>query len=190
MGKIFCIIGKSASGKDVVCSTLLERKKNLTRLLSYTTRLPQKDEVDGVHYHFVSDRFIEEKEKEGKLIEKSIRDTEDGPRIFATIDDNQVDFSNGSYIAIKDPAGAQKLKEYYGADKVVIIYITVDDGIRLMRALTREMTQPYPKYADMCSHFLDDERDFANIKSDFVCENVDLFSCVNALEKIIKENRK
>ena len=190
MGKIFCIIGKSASGKDVVCSALLEQKKNLKRLLSYTTRSPRKDEVDGVHYYFVTDEYIAEKEKEGKLIEKTVRDTEDGPKTYATIDDEQVSFANGSYIAIKDPAGAQKIKDYYGADKVVIIHITVDDGIRLMRALTREMTQPYPKYSDMCNRYLDDERDFANIKCDFVCQNIDLFKCVDELKKIIKENRK
>ena len=189
MGKIFCIIGKSASGKDVVCATLLEQKKSLKRMVSYTTRPARKDEVDGFHYHFVTEEYIAEKEREGKLIEKVIRDTEEGPVVYATIDEN-ITFDNGSYIAIKDPSGAQSLKEYYGAENVVIVHITVDDGIRLMRALTREMTQPYPKYADMCDRYLKDERDFANVQCNFVCENVDLFKCVENLKKIIKENRK
>lgn len=190
MGKIFCIIGKMASGKDVVCSALLEQKKNLKKLVSYTTRSPHKDEVDGVHYYFVTDEYIAQKEKEGKLIEKTVQYTENGLETYATIDDEQVTFTNGSYIAIKDPNGAQKIKDYYGADKVVIVQIVVDDGIRLMRALTREMTQPYPQYTDMCNRYLDEERDFANIHCDFVCQNVDLFKCVDELKRIIKENRK
>ena len=189
MGKIFCIIGKSASGKDVVCSMLLEQKKSLKRMMSYTTRPAGKDEIDGTHYRFVNEEFIAEKEREGVLIEKSVRDTEYGPALYATIDDGSITFNNGSYLAIRDPAGAQKIKEYYGAKNVVVIHIVVDDGIRLMRALTREMTQPYPKYADMCNRYLDDERDFANVQCDFVCENVDLFKCVEELKKIIKENR-
>lgn len=189
MGRIFCIIGKSASGKDVVCSMLLEQKKNLKKIVGYTTRPAKSDEVDGVHYHFVNEEFIAEKEREGVLVEKSVSDTEGEPALYATIDDGSITFNNGSYLAIRDPAGAQKIKEYYGAKHVVIIHIVVDDGIRLMRALTREMTQPYPKYADVCSRYLDDERDFANVRCDFVCENVDLFKCVEELKRIIKENR-
>ena len=190
MGKIFCIIGKMASGKDVVCSTLLEQKKKLKKLVSYTTRAPLNDEVDGIHYYFVTDEYIAKKEKEGKLIEKTILNTENGLETYATIDDEQVAFTNGSYIAIKDPAGAQKIRDFYGKDKVIIIHITVDDGIRLMRALTREMTHPYPQYAEMCNRYLNEELEFANIQCDFVCQNADLFKCVDEVMRIIKENRK
>ncbi|MGN0271965.1 MAG: guanylate kinase, partial [Lachnospiraceae bacterium] len=58
----------------------------------------------------------------------------------------------------------QKLKAYYGEEHLVPIYIEVDDGIRLQRALNREKLQEQPKYAEMCRRFLADEVDFSEEK--------------------------
>ena len=44
---------------------------------------------------------------------------------------------------------------------VLPIYIEVDDGIRLTRALEREKRQENPKYEEMCRRFLADQRDFS-----------------------------
>ena len=41
------------------------------------------------------------------------------------------------------------------------IYVEVDDGVRLQRALDRERAQEQPKYAEMCRRFLADEQDFS-----------------------------
>ena len=40
------------------------------------------------------------------------------------------------------------------------IYIEVDDGERLERAVKRERSQQEPKYAELCRRFLADEIDF------------------------------
>ena len=40
------------------------------------------------------------------------------------------------------------------------IYIEVEDGERLKRAIAREETQEVPKYEEMCRRFLADEEDF------------------------------
>ena len=40
----------------------------------------------------------------------------------------------------------EKLKTYFGNEKVVPLYIEVEDGERLTRALAREKTQKEPKY--------------------------------------------
>ena len=55
----------------------------------------------------------------------------------------------------------QKIREYYGKDIVVPIYIEVEDGERLQRALDRERTQAEPKYEEMCRRFLADAKDFS-----------------------------
>lgn len=190
MGKIFCFIGKSASGKDTVCKKLLQEKKSLVYLPSYTTREARDGEQDGVDYHFVTEEFIAAKEKEGKLIEKSVRETDFGFETYATIDNGDVDPAGANYVVIKDPYGSKKLKEYYGEENVVVIMITVDDGIRLMRALTREMTQKNPRYAKLCKRYLDDEEDFEGAQYDFVCENSDIIKCIEEIKTIIKNYRK
>lgn len=40
------------------------------------------------------------------------------------------------------------------------VYIEVDDGTRLERALLREKMQTEPKYKELCRRFLADEEDF------------------------------
>ena len=57
----------------------------------------------------------------------------------------------------------EKALELEAADKVPI-YIEVDDGIRLMRAINREQKQEVPQYEEMCRRFLADSKDFSEEK--------------------------
>ena len=47
------LIGPSASGKTEVAK-LLAKKYNITKIVTYTTRTPRVNEVNGVDYNFVS----------------------------------------------------------------------------------------------------------------------------------------
>ena len=53
------------------------------------------------------------------------------------------------------------MREQLGADKLVPIYIEVEDGVRLERALARERSQKEPKYEELCRRFLADAADFS-----------------------------
>ena len=55
----------------------------------------------------------------------------------------------------------QKIRDYYGKDVVVPVYIEVEDGQRLLRAIAREQEQDIPKYEEMCRRFLADSKDFS-----------------------------
>ncbi len=55
----------------------------------------------------------------------------------------------------------EQIRAYFGAEHVCPIYVEVDDGVRLQRALDRERAQEQPKYAEMCRRFLADEQDFS-----------------------------
>ena len=52
----------------------------------------------------------------------------------------------------------------FGKEKVLPIYVEVEDGERLMRAIAREQSQCIPKYEEMCRRFLADAADFADDK--------------------------
>ena len=54
-----------------------------------------------------------------------------------------------------------KTKAFYGEEKVIPLMIELDDGIRLRRALDREMAQDQPKYDEMCRRYLADAADFS-----------------------------
>ncbi len=164
MGKIYCIMGKSSTGKDSIFKLLLERKDlNLKRIVSYTTRPIRSREKAGEEYNFVT---IEEKDAllaAGKVIEIRKYDTVFGEWFYFTVDDGQLDLSANDYIIIGTVESYLKLRDYY-QDKVEPIYIQVDDGERLERALKREKKQAEPKYEEMCRRFLADQEDFSQEK--------------------------
>ena len=64
MGKIFYIMGKSASGKDKIYSRLAGNKElNLKKLILYTTRPVRDGEKDGVQYYFTDNQKLKEFEE-------------------------------------------------------------------------------------------------------------------------------
>jgi guanylate kinase len=54
-GKIVVISGPSGSGKTSVCQRLIEGDARFVPSVSATTRAPRAGEVEGAHYHFLSD---------------------------------------------------------------------------------------------------------------------------------------
>lgn len=161
MSKIFIVMGKSATGKDTIFKELLERTKDhLKTIIPYTTRPIRTGETDGVEYYFVTSEKRDELKAQGKIIEERVYQTVMGEWAYFTADDGQVDLSHDSYLMISTLEGYRSLVNYFGAESVVPIYIEVEDGMRLERALNRERTQLNPKYEEMCRRFLADQEDF------------------------------
>ena len=90
----------------------------------------------------------------------------------------------------------QALRDYYeqrfGAGCVVPIYVEVEDGERLQRALDRERSESVPKYREMCRRFLADCEDFseeriaeAGVTRRF--ENDDLERCIAEIKAYLLE---
>lgn len=162
MGHIYCIMGKSSSGKDTIFKLLLSREElKLNRIVSYTTRPIRSGENNGDDYNFVSLEKKDELVESGKVIEIRKYDTVHGPWFYFTVDDESINLDSKDYLIIGTVESYVKIRDYYGADKVLPIYIEVDDGIRLSRALERERGQAHPKYEEMCRRFLADQQDFS-----------------------------
>jgi guanylate kinase len=165
MGKIFCLMGKSASGKDTIYRQLLINEKlQLKKIVPYTTRPIRENERDGVQYHFVDEEALNKFEADGKVIEKRSYNTVHGVWHYFTLDDKQVELDKYDYLMIGTVQSYVDTRDYYGSDKVVPIYIELDDGVRLQRALNREISQSKPKYEEMCRRYLADAADFSEEK--------------------------
>jgi guanylate kinase len=68
-GQLYVISGPSGVGKSTIIRLLRDRIKHLGYSISYTSRKPRKNEVDGVDYHFVErDTFIR-KIEDGEFVE-------------------------------------------------------------------------------------------------------------------------
>lgn len=165
MGKIYCMMGKSSSGKDTLYKMLLQDKElSLTTVVPYTTRPMRAGERDGVEYYFCDEERLAELETAGKVIELRAYDTVHGVWKYFTVSDHQMEDETRDYLLIGTLESYQKLKCYFGKERVVPIYIEVEDGVRLERALQRERTQKEPRYEEMCRRFLADSMDFSEEK--------------------------
>ena len=190
MGKIYCMMGKSSSGKDTLYQKVLERLPQIHRVVPYTTRPIREGEQDGVEYHFVDDKQLAELETDGKIVELRAYNTVHGIWKYFTVDDGQIDLEQGDYLLIGTLETYEKIREYYGAEHLVPIYIEVEDGERLARALERERIQAVPKYKEMCRRFLADEEDFCeeNLKRlgiDKRYRNTDMETCLNEITGVM-----
>lgn len=161
MSKIFIVMGKSATGKDTIFKELKDELKNKVKtVIGYTTRPIRDGERDGVAYYFVNHNKLSQYEKDNKIIERRSYDTVYGIWDYFTVDDGQIDLVDSNYIMLGTLESFGQIKSYYGEDKVLPIYLEVDDGLRLERALNREKMQITPKYKELCRRFLADEEDF------------------------------
>lgn len=193
MGRLFYLMGKSASGKDSLCGELKKRfAGRLRTVLLYTTRPIRDGEAEGETYHFITNEQFEAFKAAGKVIESRTYQTVHGPWTYATLDDGQIDLSSDSYLVVGTLESYAQMQQYLGRDALVPLYVEVDDGLRLERALKRERQQAHPKYAELCRRFLADEADFSEEKLaalDIVrrYRNTDLAACADELSETIEE---
>lgn len=186
MGKIFYVMGKSASGKDTIYKRLREELPALKTVVPYTTRPIRNGERDGVEYHFTTEADLERKKAEGRIIEMRTYQTVFGPWSYATVQDGQIDLVKNSYLLIGTLESYRKTRSYFGEGALVPLYIEVEDGERLSRAIERERQQQSPNYEEVCRRFLADAADFseeklmdAGIVKRF--ENKDFSACIQEL---------
>lgn len=191
MSKIYYLMGKSSSGKDTIYKKLREKMPQLKTVTIYTTRPQREGEKNGEEYFFVDETELEKFKKEGHLIEERAYDTVYGIWRYFTADDGQFNFEQGDtdILMIGTLESYEKLKTYFGNEKVVPLYIEVEDGERLTRALAREKTQKEPKYAEMCRRFLADSKDFSeeNLAHAGITERYENTDLEDILEKICKK---
>jgi len=164
MGKIYCLMGKSASGKDTVYRKILERLPELGTYVMYTTRPMREGEIPGRTYHYIEAGELDALSRQGKVIESRTYSTVFGPWTYATVDDGQFDLESGDYLVPGTPESFVRLKAYFGADRVVPLLLEVEDGERLLRAVRREQREARPKYEELCRRFLADAADFSEEK--------------------------
>lgn len=193
MKKIFVIIGKSSTGKDTIFRELLKAKDrlNIEPYVPYTTRPMRSSEKNGVDYFFVSDFDFCNLIKDNKMLEHRIYKTVHGIWRYGTVYDKQFDTEKNIIIVLTLEGYVSLLSSnIIQKNNIIPIYIEVEDGVRLTRALEREKKQSNPKYEEMCRRFLADSNDFseeniqnANITTRF--ENYDFSKCLNEIKDYI-----
>ena len=188
MGKMVYLMGKSSTGKDTVYRELLKSNHfSFQKIVLYTTRPIRDGEKNGREYFFTDEDGFKALEAEGKVIEARAYNTYHGLWRYFTVDDGNIDLETNDYLIIGTLESYVKTAEYFGKDKVIPVLLTVDDGVRLQRALDRERRQEKPKYQELCRRYLADDEDFseANLQKAGVLQafsNENLEKCLSEIE--------
>jgi guanylate kinase len=71
-GILFIVAAPSGAGKTTLTRALLESEPGMLLSVSYTSRAPRPNEMDGVHYHFVSRAEFEAMIARGEFFEHAV----------------------------------------------------------------------------------------------------------------------
>lgn len=133
-------LGKSAAGKDTfLCHHGLLGNNRVKPIVSYTTRPPRQNEINGIHYNFVPEDKFNSLINEGGLTEyKSYATIINGGLNVWFYGTPLLDVNDGNdYIGVVDISGARTFIKTYGSDNIKLVYIEAPDDIRKARAMTR-----------------------------------------------------
>lgn len=186
MGKLFVFMGKSASGKDTLYRLVMEKYRNLHPVIPYTTRPIRAGESEGAEYHFVTEEEMQEMQCRNQIVECRCYQTVKGPWYYFTAEDGQIDFEKGDFALISTLEGYEQIRNFYGGERVVPLYIEVEDMLRMERSLAREKQQEKPCVAEVCRRFLADEVDFSeeNLQRLGITNRISNISLEHALDQI------
>lgn len=125
------LVGKTCSGKDTIKRELL--RMGMEGVVTYTTRPPRKNEIDGVSYHFISSKEFLEKEKQGFFAETTSYNVASGETWYygSALEDLTDD-----KVIIVNPHGLKQIRKIKSLNPIVF-YITVDENIILDRLKNR-----------------------------------------------------
>ncbi len=164
--KIFFMMGKSSSGKDTLYHALMHSDRlSFNKVIPYTTRPIRHGERNGEEYFFCTDDDVERYKNENKIIEIREYEVVCGIWKYFTLEDGQIDLQGDrDYLMIGTLASYDSIRAFYGSQNVIPLYIEVEDGERLSRAIEREKMQALPQYDEVCRRFLADATDFSDDK--------------------------
>lgn len=123
---IIVLIGESASGKSTIEKELASYGYN--KIVSYTTRPPRKNEINGIDYHFVTEEHLKKLEKMGHLAEKTVyRNWHYGISINDCKDNT---------VVVVEPNGFRQLQKIKNIS-ITSFYIKTSERKRLIRMAKR-----------------------------------------------------
>ncbi len=142
-GLILVISAPSGVGKTTLCKRLLQVSSSFISSVSFTTRGPRRNEIEGVDYYFVSQKEFQ------KMIEKRrfIEWTEVHARLYGTsanLLDQAIKEEKDVLLEVDVKGGAEIKKNY---PQAVLIFLLPPSWQELEKRLTNRKTEDEEKVA-------------------------------------------
>lgn len=127
MGNLYVISGPSGSGKSEIIKRILNERKNVNRISTYTTRVPREGERNGEQYNFITTKEYLELLNNKKLMACSrIENDYYGAPIVSDKARNESDM-----IMDMGVSGGIEIKNKY--PKTIMIYLIPETEEQLLR---------------------------------------------------------
>lgn len=136
---LIILMGKSAVGKDYTLKQFLNKHPSFSKLVTYTTRPPRDQEVNGVDYNFISKSDFLKKIEDDFFIEYKFYTTlVNGVQDEWCYGTGKISLDENK-IVILSPSGAKVLKNWCEDNDIqcYVCYLYCDDEIRTERAKAR-----------------------------------------------------
>ena len=117
-GKLFVISGASGVGKGTVLKAVMEKRDDLFFSVSATTRDPRPDEVEGVHYYFITTEQFEDMIARGEFLEYDAHAQNYYGTPRAQAEEKQ---QRGHVLLDIEPKGAAQVKESMPSATLIFI---------------------------------------------------------------------
>lgn len=180
LGNIIVVSAPSGAGKTSLCNAVVNDCGNLIYLVSYTTRLPRKNEKNGKEYFFVSETVFKKMIEKNKFAE------------WAKVHDNYYGTSKallnsllkiGKNILLDiDVQGGVSIKKQY-SDACMIFVMTPNFETLKKRLILRN--KDHKEIIDMRLSNAKRELEYLQ-KYEYLIINKNLNDAVNAMKIIIK----
>lgn len=183
-GLMMVISSPSGAGKSTIARNLLNKDENLSLSVSVTTRARRPSEIEGVHYHFVSEREFERLRDSDSLLEwaqvhGNFYGTPREPVEIAMAEGRDMLFDI-------DWQGAQQLQEKMKAD-VVSIFVLPPTMQELQSRLHRRAEDTEEVIATRLANSRAEIEHWREY--DYVLVNDDLDTAFEAAQSIIRAER-
>ncbi|ACM36097.1 MULTISPECIES: guanylate kinase [Rhizobium/Agrobacterium group] len=183
-GLMLVISSPSGAGKSTISRTLMDIDKQIGMSVSVTTRQRRPSEIEGVHYHFISQREFERLKASDALLEWA----EVHGNFYGTPREPvEVAMSEGRDMLFDiDWQGAQQLQEKMAAD-VVSVFILPPTMTELQSRLHRRAEDSEEVIQTRLANSRSEIEHWREY--DYVIVNDDLNSAFDAVQSIVKAER-
>ena len=128
---IIVLLGASGSGKSTI-ENQLSTQYGFEKIVSYTTRKPRDNEVNGKDYWFIDNGTFEESISRNLFAEY---DEYTQNRLYGTL---KSDYKNGNKIVVLTPHGLRQLKaNNLNNDDIYTVLVKANLGTRIKRYIDR-----------------------------------------------------
>ena len=107
-GKLVVISGASGVGKGTVLGIMMKKRKDLSFSVYATTRPPRPNEIDGVHYYFVTRDQFENMIENGEFLEYDAHAANYYGTLRAQAEEK---LARGPVLLDIEPAGAKQVRQ-------------------------------------------------------------------------------